>query len=149
MRALRDERCQFPSKPTHNVSTFSASRPKATFTIHRACFVPATLLSFFLQGFVPYSNPKLSPDSILPCRSRIQASSSTFDFEGLLLLQSRLSIPTVSSRDQKSYPPGFSPLRFSLSPPWNPVSRLPPSTSFTRYRNRGSEICVGSLKYRQ
>jgi hypothetical protein len=142
VKALRSGRCQLPQKPAHNVSTFSASRHKATFTTHRACFVPATLLSFYLQGLDPHSNPDPSPGLLLPCRFRSRASPFTCDFEGLLLLRSGFPIRAVSSRMKNSSPPGFSPLRFSLSLPWD--SGFPNPSSYKLHQEskpRPRKLC--------
>jgi hypothetical protein len=54
---------------------FRRTSPKATLTTHRVYFVPATLMSFNLQGFSPSRDPEPSPVLILPCRLDFQASS--------------------------------------------------------------------------
>lgn len=108
--------CQVPPDPTPSVSTLPAGRPSGHLCRLPETFDSGTLLSFSLQGFDPPRDPRLLPDSVLPCRFR-----SRYPARDLRRSAPKVCSPWESELLRQVSPPAeqlhtllvFSPLRLS------------------------------------
>lgn len=120
-----------PPDPTHSVSTLPTGRPAGHLRRLPETFNPGTLLSFYLQGFVPPRDPNPLPDSILPCR--FQSGSPRAPHRSA----SKVSSPWKSVFHWPMFPPNLEPIPSWLSPfevfsstAVGPASRPYPPTRF-------------------